>query len=289
MVVLVRTRRKYFIRFLNQFFILFPEYKNNSFYIFGESYGGKYVTGIGYYLLKSNTTLRFDGIGIGSGILDPRNQQLHANYLYQLGIIDKNARKDMLKKEKLFRELIDGKKFTDAFYLKKNLTKEYELLTGYKNLNNYLDCNYDKIYNYGDYENFLNDNEVRKGLHVGNVTRNTDVNITETIARDMMKTVKKWLEYVIERKRTLLYFGQMDLISSYSGAMNFIKKLNWTRSSKFHNSQRKYWRINGKLAGFIKTDNMFTEVMIRNAGHRISVDQPYWTFNLYNKFIFRNI
>ncbi|KAG8556327.1 hypothetical protein GDO81_018029 [Engystomops pustulosus] len=55
---------------LTQFFQIFPEYQKNEFYATGESYAGKYVPAIGYYIHTHNPTakvkINFKGIAIGA-------------------------------------------------------------------------------------------------------------------------------------------------------------------------------------------------------------------------------
>lgn len=41
---------------LTQFFQLFPKLQNNSFFISGESYAGKYLPAIGHAILNHNPT-----------------------------------------------------------------------------------------------------------------------------------------------------------------------------------------------------------------------------------------
>lgn len=54
---------------LKQFFTMFAEYKNNPFFLTGESYAGKYVPALGYHihqnLDESRDYFNFTGIGIG--------------------------------------------------------------------------------------------------------------------------------------------------------------------------------------------------------------------------------
>lgn len=42
---------KYFNVFMDQFYQIFPEYKDQPLYLFGESYAGKYIPTFTYHLL----------------------------------------------------------------------------------------------------------------------------------------------------------------------------------------------------------------------------------------------
>lgn len=77
---------------LIQFFTLFPEYQQNDFYVTGESYAGKYVPAVSYAIHLNNPDASFKinlkGLAIGNGLVDPINQLVHSEYLYQYGFID---------------------------------------------------------------------------------------------------------------------------------------------------------------------------------------------------------
>jgi vitellogenic carboxypeptidase-like protein len=72
---------------LTTFFTAFPSYLPNDFYITGESYAGKYVPSISYYIHQQNlmnppTRINLVGLSIGDGLMDPLTQvpgygQLH--------------------------------------------------------------------------------------------------------------------------------------------------------------------------------------------------------------------
>ncbi|XLR23169.1 hypothetical protein S83_051077 [Arachis hypogaea] len=72
-----------------------PIFKNCPIYITGESYAGKYVPAIGYYILKENSRLRgskrvnLAGLAIGDGLTDPVTQVVtHAVNAYYIGLIN---------------------------------------------------------------------------------------------------------------------------------------------------------------------------------------------------------
>ncbi|KAJ8977292.1 hypothetical protein NQ317_007431 [Molorchus minor] len=88
---------------LQQFFKLFSELRENDFFIIGESYAGKYIPAIGYTILKENlkaeNKINLQGLAIGNGFSDPIHQIDYSDYLYQLGILDRNVRKSLKENE----------------------------------------------------------------------------------------------------------------------------------------------------------------------------------------------
>lgn len=79
---------------LVQFFTLFHEYQNNDFYVTGESYAGKYVPAVSYSIHLNNpdakVKINLKGLAIGNGLVDPINQLMYSEYLYQHGFVDGN-------------------------------------------------------------------------------------------------------------------------------------------------------------------------------------------------------
>lgn len=77
---------------LVQFFMLFHEYRNNEFYVAGESYAGKYVPAVSHAIHTNNpgapVKINFKGLAIGNGLIDPTNQMVYSEFFYQLGLID---------------------------------------------------------------------------------------------------------------------------------------------------------------------------------------------------------
>jgi len=77
---------------LVQFFTLYPEYRQNEFYAAGESYAGKYVPAVSYAIHQNNpgaqVKINLKGLAIGNGLIDPINQMVYSEFLYQNGLID---------------------------------------------------------------------------------------------------------------------------------------------------------------------------------------------------------
>lgn len=89
---------------LKQFFLLFPELQSNEFYVTGESYAGKYVPSISHTIITNNPgsdlKINLKGMAIGNGLSDPEHQILkYSDYLFQIGLIDSNGKKEMSKLE----------------------------------------------------------------------------------------------------------------------------------------------------------------------------------------------
>ncbi|CAH1270301.1 CTSA [Branchiostoma lanceolatum] len=83
---------------LKSFFVKFPQFLPNDFYIVGESYGGYYVPTLAVNIMKANTTINFKGFGIGNGL---SSREMNANsavyYGYYHGLFGDDIWKSLNK------------------------------------------------------------------------------------------------------------------------------------------------------------------------------------------------
>ncbi|KAL0268028.1 UNVERIFIED_CONTAM: hypothetical protein PYX00_010117 [Menopon gallinae] len=268
---------------LEQFFKVFPEVRNNPFYLTGESYAGKYVPGIAYAIHTSKTSVRLSGFAIGNGWTDPYNQLKNSEFYYQLGFIDDKGKMELKAMEDRQQQLIRENRFIEARDKEAQALRVFLAKAGYQSNYNFLLAPGEVL---PDFKKFMNRTEVKKALHVGNALLNTGILTSGALAADVMRTIKPWLETLMNNYRVLLYFGQMDLRVGYAPAMEFIKTLQWKGLNDYKNANRKLYKVGDDLAGYVKTAGNFTEMLIRNAGHFVPKNQPKWALDMYNKFIF---
>ncbi|CAJ0918976.1 unnamed protein product [Ranitomeya imitator] len=105
---------------LTQFYQIFPEYQKNEFYATGESYAGKYVPAIGYYIHTLNPSakvkINFKGIAIGDGLCDPEVMLAgYADFMFQTGIVDENQKAYVQQQCDLAIYYIQQQKWIDSF------------------------------------------------------------------------------------------------------------------------------------------------------------------------------
>ncbi|CAL8070522.1 unnamed protein product [Orchesella dallaii] len=282
---------------LIQFFRVFPEYVNNDFYIAGESYGGKYVPSIAYKIHLENlrksrhTKLNLKGIMIGSGYSDPITQNEYGDYLYNLGLIDKNQRAIFHAEEDRIKKLIRGKKWREATDAVQNLILGYPDRPSY--FHNITDFQfYMNVLStvtpeeYKSYANYLSEEDVRKAIHVGDQPfLRGSIKVLTHMIEDICKSVKPDVEKLLnEDYKVLVYAPQLDIIVPHTGVDRFVQSLKWEGSNEFDKAVRGTWRVQGEIAGYVKQARNFKQILIRNAGHISSFDQPQWTLDMVNKF-----
>lgn len=150
---------------------LFPELQKNPFFVTGESYGGKYVPALAYAIHKDNekqeNKINLQGLAIGNGLVDPGNQLHYGDYLYQLGLIDSNARDYFHQQEDTCRKFIENEDWNGAFFcfdslLNGDVVPEdsyFKNVTGFTFYFNYL---YSKDRPEGDVDGYVNKASVSK-------------------------------------------------------------------------------------------------------------------------------
>ncbi|KAK9296016.1 hypothetical protein QLX08_009856 [Tetragonisca angustula] len=281
---------------LVQFFKLFPELQTNDFYVTGESYGGKYVPAVSHtiknYNINAQTKINLKGLAIGNGFTDPVNQLLYGDYLYQIGLLDANGRDQFRKYEEECKNLIEQKKYIQAFYLFDELldcdfSKQPSLfnnLTGFNYYFNFLHPQ--EPNNDSDYMvQWLQTADIRKALHVGNITFNAESKkVEEYLISDVMQSLAGLIEDLVQHYKVLIYNGQLDIIVAYPLTEKYIQNLKWSGAEKYKTAQRKIWYVGNELAGYSKTVDNLTEVLVRNAGHLVPSDQPKWALDLITRF-----
>ncbi|KAL7976701.1 hypothetical protein Chor_008650 [Crotalus horridus] len=243
-----------------QFFQLFPHYQKNDFYATGESYAGKYVPAIGYYIHSNNPTakikINFKGVAIGDGLCDPEVMLGgYADFLYQIGLVDENQRIYVQNQSNLGQQYIQQKKWKEA--VEEPEDQEY-------------------------FGKLLSLPNIRKSIHVGNLTFHDGSMVEEYLLEDIMKTIKPWLAVLMDHYRVLIYNGQLDIIVAAPLTERFLPTVPWGKVKEYKNAERIVWRIHDKdpeVAGYVR------QVIVRGGGHILPYDQPERALDMMDRFI----
>lgn len=277
-----------------QFFMLFPELKSNDFYVSGESYAGKYVPALTYTIHKKNPTaelkINLKGMAIGDGLCDPVTMTDYGDFLYNIGLIDEINLQYFKQQSELAITLINQQQWHKAFEVFDNLLNGdktghpsyFTNVTGLTYYYNYVANGEPKDMGY--WPKFINKPAVRKSIHVGNLTFNDGSVVENYLEEDVMKSVKPWIEELLDNYKVLIYNGQLDVIIAYTLTENFLNSLNWKYAAQYQQSPRYIWKVDHQVAGYVREVPGFVQVMIRNAGHMVPYDQPKWAFDMISRF-----
>ncbi|XP_061270238.1 probable serine carboxypeptidase CPVL isoform X2 [Bos javanicus] len=252
---------------LIQFFELFSDYRDNDFYVAGESYAGKYVPAIAHYIhiLNPVTTMKINlkGIALGDAYFDPKSIiEGYPSFLFQIGLLDEQEKKYFQKQCNDCVKFIRQEKWLQAF-------EEPE--------------------DQGYYGKFLSLPHVRQAIHVGNQTFSDGAKVEKYLREDTVKSVKPWLTEIMNNYKVLIYNGQLDVIVAASLTERSLMAMDWKGSQKYKKAGKKVWKIlksDPEVAGYVRQVGNFCQVIVRGGGHILPYDQPLRSFDMINRFIF---
>ncbi|XP_028171382.1 venom serine carboxypeptidase-like isoform X2 [Ostrinia furnacalis] len=280
---------------MQQFFTLFPDLRNNTFCITGESYAGKYIPALAMEIHNQNDNgddelINLKCLAMGNAYCDPVHQIDYGNYLYQHGLIDNNQlevfekyqtdiaaeiqNENWEKADILMDKLMDGELTNFSYF------KSY---TGFTDYYNFLKTDNDD--DMSIFTDLLQNDKLRHSIHVGGLPFNSGEEVQIHLAFDILKSVAPDITELLSHYRILFYNGQLDIIVAYPLTENFLRNLNFSSAEEYKKATRNVWKVGDDIAGYWKKAGNLTEVLVRNAGHMVPHDQPKWALNLITRFI----
>jgi len=278
---------------LQQWFTLFPQYQKNPFYVFGESYGGKYVPSIARKIHEENQAgndviqINLAGMGVGNGWMSPYHEAKYGEFLYQFGLLDEKERDTCLSMESETRRLIDEGEFYEAWrswnmeisYFLNNMACPYYL--------NLAICEVDPTEN--NHEDFLNWESSRLALHVGNLDYPNPGDVYGSLINAFMEDGQDNVEYGLENYRTIIYNGNFDIVCHHTAILDMVQDLDWSGAEAYSKAEREVYYYNDEVVGYLtKVDNLHL-LLVRNAGHMVPLSQPAYALQMIEDFTSDNM
>ncbi|GFP85263.1 serine carboxypeptidase-like 50 [Phtheirospermum japonicum] len=259
---------------IKNFVALDSSFTTRPLYITGESYAGKYLPALGYYILKKNSGVNLAGIAIGNGLTDPETQvATHAVNAYNLGLINEKQKTHLEKLQSEAVGFVRNGRWGEATDARSRVLKTLINMTGLATL-----YDFRRLIPYQDdvVAKFLNNLEIKKALGANEslVFEVCSDIVGNALNDDVMKSVKYMVEFLVKNTKVMLYQGQCDLRDGVVSTLAWVKKMKWDGIGDFLESERKVWRVNGKLAGYVQKRKSLSHVVVSNAGHLVPTDQP---------------
>mmetsp|Transcript_2526 Transcript_2526/g.3863 ORF Transcript_2526/g.3863 Transcript_2526/m.3863 type:complete len:464 (+) Transcript_2526:157-1548(+) len=286
--------------FLQQFFILYPQYAKLPFFIFGESYAGHYVPAIGGRILYGNQDragvfINLKGIGIGNGMTHPALQfGSYAPYAHSHGLIDEETLQQV---QVVYEGCVKALKSEPAEQAAKSCDPIPRMVLSAAGPVNMYDVRltcppgvplcYDTAYA----DDYFKSAEVQQALHVirpGEEVRHwsqCDGMVGHQLNTDWFVSQRYEMPMILDHYRVLLYVGDMDFICNLLGNEAWVQSMDWQYRAEFNSAPRRPWMVDGELAGYVKTYAGLSFVGVRNAGHMVPQDQPKHALELLTKFL----
>ncbi|KAK5641183.1 hypothetical protein RI129_009730 [Pyrocoelia pectoralis] len=271
-----------------QFIRLFPELKNNELYLWGESYGGRYVPALGKSIQQANLVnpserINLAGIIIGNGLTDLTYQNKISDFLFSTGLADRHLKTIIAANERAIYESMISANYEGAKENFFNIAHVAQFQLQYESLYNFME-EYAQFFSLARLVQ-LHSSDMKNTLHVGNndfFWENTDVLDSIT---DYAIPESSSVEYLLNHIKVLIYSGQLDMIIPYISTVNYLRNINFDGAVSYRRANRRLWRLNNDVAGYVTQANRLTEICVRNAGHNVPFDQPLAAFTMVKKFI----
>ncbi|XP_010476576.1 PREDICTED: serine carboxypeptidase-like 50 isoform X1 [Camelina sativa] len=253
-----------------------PGFENRPVYFTGESYAGKYVPAIGYYILKEkpNGKVNLKGLAIGNGLTDPVTQvQTHAVNVYYSGLVNAKQRVELEKAQEISVALVKSEKWREAADARSDVLDILSNMTGLATLYN---TKRSIPYRTDLVVDLLNQREAKRVLGVSETARFEECSeeVEDVLRGDVMKSVKFMVEYVLERTQVLLYQGMLDLRDGVVSTEEWMKTMNWSGLEKFSTAERRVWKDgDGSVAGYVQRWGNLCHVSVSEAGHFVPTDK----------------
>jgi vitellogenic carboxypeptidase-like protein len=100
-----------------------------------------------------------------------------------------------------------------------------------------------------------------------------------------MKSTKWMVEALIPQLPVLLYQGQFDIQDGVASSEAWMRTISWEHSPSFWASERRLWKEEGVLAGYIRTHQTLSHVVVAGAGHLAPADQNLRTQRMIEAWI----
>lgn len=292
---------------LGQFFQLFPELRNNDFYVAGESYGGKYAPACGYTIHEENKKpgahINFKGIVIIDGAFDAPNQlQGYGDILFNLGMADQAEKEVFDDYDRKINERLAAKDTVGAFeYFDEMLNGDfYPHPTYYANVtgmtSNYFNVQLapDATPLGGAFVKWLNQAKIKSLIHVGERIYSPDnMTVEYYLKADWMRGVTDMLIPLMDNYKVMIVSGQNDLILGPVQTEKAIRNLDWTGKEAYGKAEKVIFTRSVKgpgselpdVGGYLHQVNNFVQAVVRGAGHMVPGDQPERMRDLLDRYI----
>ncbi|KAF0746491.1 hypothetical protein AaE_008106 [Aphanomyces astaci] len=238
--------------FLQEFFQVHPEYAQNDFYVFGESYAGHYVPAVAHRIYignqkdDGNPKINLKGIGIGNGLTAPEKTNVAC--------------------------------LVAQVYCNAALVTPYQL----SGLNVYdirEKCEHlPMCYDFSSIEKFLRLPSTLEALHVSPKSskwESCNMVVHAAFSYDWMKNFDGLVTPMVENGiDVLVYAGDADFIVNWMGCKAWTVALDWKYQSQFAQIEDVDWVVKGKKAGKVRSLQGLTFLQVFEAGHMVPMNQP---------------
>jgi carboxypeptidase C (cathepsin A) len=278
---------------LLQFFSLYPQYREQDFHIFGESFAGHYIPTLATAILdgnqRGNPRINLKGIGVGDGWVDPLTlQATYGDYAYAHGLIDRAGKAEV---DRLYRECRAAVEATmpvpSAESDKLCERVEDYISNAAGGINEY------DVRAFGDYDfsliaRYLNQPEVRQALHVDPSALpwvEESPIVAALLEQGEQGSSAHLYPRLFEALKVLVYNGVYDMDCNFMGTDAWLEALDWPGAAGFNATRRTPWKEDGAIVGYARQAGNLIQALVAGSGHLVPMDQPKVALQMLERFI----
>lgn len=279
---------------INILFTQQPAYGANPFYIFGESYGGKYVPYLASTVLannvnpKSGKKINLKAIGIGNGWVDPYVQTgSYGPFLFRHQLISQSELNSAAKTYKQYQQLINQGDYEQADQVGFGIMNTLMEAAGINDPYDIRKKSDPTTPLANKLASYLNKPATQKALKVasGVVWQLCDTGPYYALEDDMERASVTLIPGILAQIPVMLYNGDCDLICDMDGTASYAAQINWPGQSKYLSAPNTTWNGPSGAAGTYQSGGGLVRAVVYQAGHMVPFDQPANAQYLVWKFI----
>jgi carboxypeptidase C (cathepsin A) len=233
--------------------------------------------------------LNLCGIGIGDGWVAPVIQEAtYGDYAYTHGLIDMVQKDKVNELYKCCEIAVKNSGPVSSAEADKLCNKIEEYIVNVSGGVNVYDVRITGDYSFDKISAYLNQTAVRDALHVSPLVgpwTESSIIVADILERGEQDSSAHLFPKLIETIRVLIYNGLYDMDCNFIGTDNWLASINWQGGDNFKSLPRKTWIDNGKVLGSYRTTGNLTQVLVKDAGHLVPMDQPESALKLLNTFL----
>ncbi|KAK9450156.1 Alpha/Beta hydrolase protein [Limtongia smithiae] len=310
-----------FLKFMDKFFAIFPQYFTEDLYIAGESYAGMYIPYIADAILARNANATttgaaaypLKGIMLGNSWVDPVRQYLsYLPYAYSMNLLQGGtpaAARVEAQVTKCVNKIQEGGPVIEIETCEEVLDIILEVSQDKSQPNKkYCHNMYDvrKFDTYpacgGNWPDdlvyvtpYLRTQAVIDALHVNPDKKTGWTECSGAVSRAFSahnsRPAIELLPGILEQIPVLMFNGDQDMICNHLGNEDFISQMKFNGGLGFEETPggtwapREEWTLDNEAVGLYQAARNLTYVLIYNASHMVPVDQPLAVRDMMHRFI----
>ncbi|XP_065219713.1 venom serine carboxypeptidase-like [Planococcus citri] len=267
---------------LEDFFIIFPEFREVEVYIAGSYEAGKLAELLLFFLNSNNPNVakipKLKGAIITHGALDINLIINYSPIWSQNGITDLYTARYMDAHETLGRAVLQSREYQQLEYFVlnflQNKVSEIQYATNQEKLISELMENI--------ILKFFDDEEFKRKHNIGDRSYKKKVSFFEdTSIQECYHNFAK----LFSKYKILYCNGQLDNIYTHSMTTEYLKQMEWPCNDKWYHAPRKLWYKGNSLVGYWKKYSNLHQVLIRNSGFSVDLTRPKLYLRMIELFI----